>query len=114
MDLPLDILFDGVNRSDAVEDRIKHEAEHLERFAKQIGQCHVAIRKPHRHKNKGGQFDVHIRITIPRKPDILVSHAPGDAGAHEDPLIAVRDAFHAVRRQLDDALRGPRPQGRSQ
>ncbi len=104
MNLPLEIIFDGVDQSVSVEERINHEAEHLERFAKQIGQCHVTIRKPHRHKHKGGQFDVHIRITIPRKPDILVSHAPGDASAHEDPLIAVRDAFHAARRQLDDAL----------
>lgn len=113
MQLPLEIVFEDIDHSDAIEARIREDAERLDRFANNIMRCRVVVRKPHTHKRKGGHYDIHIHITVPRQKDIVVSRDPGDAGAHEDVYVAIRDAFKAATRQLEDLVRVQRHQVKS-
>jgi cold shock CspA family protein len=47
---------------------------------------------------------VRIEIGVPGK-DLIVSRHPKDKHAHEDIYVAIRDAFDAARRQLEDHVR---------
>lgn len=104
MQLPLQITFRGMGQSDAVEANIRERAEKLERFAGHITSCRVIVEAPHKHHIKGGHFSVKIDITLPGE-EIVASRHPEKRRAHEDVYIAIRDAFQATRRQLEDYVR---------
>lgn len=92
-----EIVFKGMDPSEAVEQRVRKEAEKLQQD--QLQRCHVTIEAPHRHQHKGVHYSVRIHIGVPGD-DIVVSHERGDNGAHEDVYVAIRDSFLAADRQL--------------
>jgi cold shock CspA family protein/ribosome-associated translation inhibitor RaiA len=105
----------------AIEERIRKEAEKLERYHDRITACRVVVEAPHRRHGKGNLFNVRIELTVPGRPPIVVSRSPADHQAHEEPYVALRDAFDAARRRLQDIARRRRgdvktheapPQGR--
>ena len=109
MQVPLQIAFEHVAQSDAVEARVKSEAEKLEQFYERITAARVVIGKPqHRHR-KGDTFSVRIHLTLPGGADIHVTRDPGETGRHEDVSVTIRDAFDAARRQLQDIVRKRQP-----
>lgn len=93
-----------MDHSDAVEERIRERAERLERYFDRIVSCRVTVEAPHRHNHKGKLFQVKILIGVPGN-DIVVDHAKPNSHAHEDVYVAVRDAFDAAGRQLEDHAR---------
>lgn len=104
MQLPLQITFRHVDPSPALEAKIRERAEKLDRFADQIMGCRVVIEAPHKHRHKGNLYRVRIDITV-RGEELVVSREPEQHQAHEDPYVAVRDAFDAARRLLEDHVR---------
>jgi ribosome-associated translation inhibitor RaiA len=104
------VSFKHIEHSAALEARIKELAEKLEHFYDGIMRCDVMVELPHRSQRHGTPFHVRIHLHV-RAPgsEIIVSHDPGDDGAHADPYVAVRDAFDSARRQvqaLAERLRG--------
>jgi ribosome-associated translation inhibitor RaiA len=75
---------------------VERSAARLEQFYERITACHVAIEKPHRHHVHGSPFFIHIALIVPGT-QIAVSNQH-----HEDPYVALSDAFRAARRQLVD------------
>jgi cold shock CspA family protein len=90
--------------------------------------CKVMVEAPHRHHHKGKAYQVRIDITVPggelvinRAPkrlkaaklpsakriekDFSESHEPSKHAAHEDIYVAIRDAFNAAGRRLQDYAR---------
>lgn len=104
MQQPLQITFKEMEPSNAIESWIHEHAAKLEKFHGPIMHCHVVIEAPHRHSHHGRLYDVRIDITVPGD-EIVVSHQGPRDHAHEDVYVALRDAFRAARRQLQDAAR---------
>jgi len=104
MQIPVEITFRDIERSEAVEARIRDWVEKLDRTFDRIVRCEVVVDDPHRHHHKGHQYSVRVRLTVPGT-QIVSSHSPGDDGAHTDVYVAVRDAFLATKRQLEDYVR---------
>ncbi|MFZ5834724.1 MAG: HPF/RaiA family ribosome-associated protein [Pseudomonadota bacterium] len=102
MQVPYEITFDGMDPSDAVRARVEKEINRLERFHDRITSCRVAITAPGKHKRQGGLFDVRIFMAIPGGAEVAAQRNPGKDHAHEDVYVAIRDAFAAARRQLQD------------
>jgi ribosome-associated translation inhibitor RaiA len=102
--LPLQITFRHLDHSAALESRIRSLVARLEKFEARITHCHVIIAAPPRHHRHGARYDFHIDIGLPNYV-IAVRHARSGAAAHEDPFVALRDAFRAVRRKLEDYRR---------
>jgi ribosome-associated translation inhibitor RaiA len=104
MPLPVQITFRNMDPSPAVEAHIRERADALDRlFARIIG-CWVALEASGRHQRKGRLYHVRVDLAVPGR-EIVVSRDPRAHQAHEDVLVAVRDAFDAVRRQLEDHVR---------
>ena len=101
MQVPLQITFRNIGRSEALEERIRTDASKLERFHPRITRCRVTVEETSRHQQQGRNFAVCIEVRLPGK-DIAAQHD------HEDVYVAVRDAFHATRRQLEEIGRGLR------
>lgn len=104
MQLPVDITFKDLDKSEALEARIREWVDKLERVYDRIVRCEVLVETPHRHHRNGRQYHVRVRLTVPGG-EIVVSHDPGPDGAHEDAYVALRDTFNAARRQLEDHVR---------
>jgi cold shock CspA family protein/ribosome-associated translation inhibitor RaiA len=104
MQIPLEILFRNMDPSPTVEAAIRERAEKLDRFADQIMSCRVTVEAPHKHSAKGKQYHVVVDMRVPGG-ELVVSRDPGRQQAHEDVYVAVRDAFNAARRQLQNYVR---------
>jgi ribosome-associated translation inhibitor RaiA len=102
--LPLQITFRHLDHSAALESRIRALVSRLEKFDAHITHCHVIVASPPRHHRHGALYDFHIEIGLPDQV-LAVRHARCGAAAHKDPFVALRDAFRAVRRKLEDYRR---------
>jgi ribosomal subunit interface protein len=107
MQLPLQVTFRGIPHSDAVEASIRRKADKLETFYPGIVSCRVVVEAAHHNHHKGNLYNVRIDIKVPQK-EIVVSHRQHDQHAHEDIYVAIRDAFDAAKRQLEDFARTQR------
>jgi len=101
MILPLQITFRHMDRSPALEARIRELAARFDRFSEHIMRCHVIIEPLPHHQHQGALYDFRIDITLPGA-EIAIRHARPADHAHEDPYVALRDAFRAARRKLED------------
>ncbi|WP_237213278.1 HPF/RaiA family ribosome-associated protein [Falsiroseomonas oryziterrae] len=104
MAVPLQVTFKGMESSPALEARIREKAARLGRFEGDILRCHVTIEAPHHHHRKGRLFRARVEVFVPRGDIVVTRESPQDH-AHEDAYVAVRDAFDAAVRQLEDHVR---------
>ena len=88
----------------ALEAFVHQWAAKLERASDRIERGHVLIERPHQHQHQGQRVHVLVTLAVPG-PDIVVSRDHSLDGAHEDVYVAIRDAFRAARRQLEDHVR---------
>jgi ribosomal subunit interface protein len=96
MQIPLQITLRGIMQSDAVETAIREKADKLEQFHPHIMSCRVVVECPAQHKQQGKEFVVRIDIKVPGA-EIAVNRDHS-----EDIYVALRDAFDAARRKLED------------
>ena len=104
MKLPLEITFRNMQPSDAVQAAVRERAAKLDKFYRYIMACHVTVNAPHKHHHKGNRYQVKIDVTVPGG-ELVVSHNADANKAHEDVYVAMRDAFDAIRRRLEDYAR---------
>lgn len=99
MQIPLQITIRDVEKSDALETHIRDKAKKLDEFFDHIMSCRVVVEVPHKHHHQGKQFNVRIDLGV-AGGEIVVNrdHA-------EDVYVALRDAFDAAKRQLEDYVR---------
>jgi len=100
MQKPLQIVIQGMEHSDALDAAIREHAGKLEEFYARIIGCRVTVEQKHRHHQQGGHFEVHIDVHVPGKAEVVVNRQHA-----EDVFVALRDAFDAAKRQLEDVLR---------
>ena len=96
MQTPLQITVRGIAHSETLETRIRDKAAKLEEFHPRITSCRVTVEEVQKHKQQGREFQVAIDVRLPGK-EIVVNRAHA-----EDAYVAVRDAFDAAKRQIDE------------
>ena len=96
MELALQISLHGIKPSDALHNAIREKAEKLNRYYSHIMSCRVVLELAGRRKRQGKQFTVRIDLKVPGG-EVVVTHEHD-----EDVQIALRDAFDAAKRRLED------------
>lgn len=113
--MKIQITSRGIELSKLQKEEIRGKIERLGKYYERIMRCRVVVEAPHRHKHEGRQFRVCIEMRVPGE-DIIVKRQ-----LNEDLDIALRDAFDAARREIEDYVRRQRgaikyheepPQGR--
>lgn len=107
MQIPLQVTFRDMKSSAAVEERIRERALELEQYYQPVMRCRVVVHAPHRRHHQGKLFHVRIDLTVPGA-ELVVNREPAAHHAYEDVFVAIRDAFDAARRQLEDYARRQR------
>lgn len=92
------ITYRGMEHSPAMDARIRELAAKLEEFNPKITSCHVIVDEIDRNKRKGKHFTVHVDVHVPGAEVVATKKE------HEDPYVAMTDAFHVLMRQLDEDL----------
>jgi cold shock CspA family protein/ribosome-associated translation inhibitor RaiA len=110
MQVPLHISFENSEPSEAIRLEVERHAKRLEKFHDRITSCKVAVIAPQTRHRKGDPFKIDIRIAMPEHKDIFVTKTHGDMPAHEHATVAIKDAFAAAQRQIEDAVREMRGQ----
>ena len=104
MQVPLQITFRHMDSSEAVAARIRERVAELERFFDRIVSCRVVVECRHPRHQQGNLFRVRVDLKVPGR-EIVVGRDPVAHHAYEDVYIALRDAFDAARRLLEDHVR---------
>lgn len=99
MQTPLQITFRDIPHSDALDTHIREKAQKLEQFFSGVISCRVVVEQSAKHHHQGKPFNVRIDLTVPGS-EIVV-----DRKEDEDVYVALRDAFDAAKRQLEDYAR---------
>ena len=104
MEKPLELAFANVQPSPAIEKAVREKAAKLERFFDRIVSCRVVVEALQKNHRKGNLFQVKIFLVVPGR-EIVVDRTGAKDHAHESWQVALRDAFDAATRQLEDHSR---------
>lgn len=107
MQVPLQITVRDFPQSEALEARIRDKAAKLEEFYPRITSCRVTVEELRKHHQQGRHFQVSLDVRVPGK-EIIANRMH-----HEDPYVALREAFDAAKRQLEDMARPKRGEGKA-
>jgi cold shock CspA family protein/ribosome-associated translation inhibitor RaiA len=100
MERPLKITSRDFALSAAFETEIREKAAALDSYYPRISGCEVTVEAPAiTHHRKGGPFVVRIRLTLPGR-ELVADHQE-----QEELSQAIREAFDAARRQVEDYAR---------
>lgn len=102
MDTPVEVHFHGIEKSDAVEQKVREKVAKLGRHFSRMTSCRVVLEVPHRSPQKPKVFQIKIEIGVPSKAPIVVTHEREGAHANEELPLAIREAFEAALRKVDD------------
>ena len=105
MQIPVQIAFHGIDKSDAVEERIRERVTKLEHFFDRITGCRVVVESHHKShsnmNNKAAPFHISVHLSVPGE-DLVVRRDPKETKLHEDIQVAIRDTFDAMERRVKD------------
>ena len=107
MQLPLQITFRNLPTTTEFETAIREEVARLDEFYNHVMSCRVVVDVPHKHHLDGNLYQVRIDVTVPGG-EIVVNREPSMSEANKVFQSAVRSAFDAARRQLEDYARRQR------
>ena len=105
MKLPLQVTFRDLVPLPSLEGDIRRRAAKLEQFLPDLSSCHVAVESEANRHHQGHRYSVKIDLRTPG--DEIFA---GDHHRHEDVEIAVREAFDAIARRVEDYARRRRGQ----
>ena len=99
MKKPLDLRFIGIAPSEALEAAVRSRIEPIERLCPDITGWRVAVEQEHRHQQQGRDFAVRLDVSLPGQ-ELALTHF-----RDQDVYVALRDAFDAARRSIEEAMR---------
>jgi cold shock CspA family protein len=100
MDIQTTLAFKGIDRSPALEKAISKRVKELAHLRRGLMRVHVVVSELGRHQQQGRHFSVHLDLHCKgRSNDIAITHRHD-----EDPFVALRDAFDAAKRVLQEDL----------
>ena len=100
MQLPVNITYRGVDKSEAIDDFVLEKAARLEKFCDHINRCDVAIEQPNHAHQKGNPFRVRIDVTVPPGHELIADERGLDKGSHAPLTKVIHDAFKTMEREL--------------
>ena len=100
MQLPINITYRGLEKSEGIESLVVEHAGRLDKFCDHINRCDVAIEQPNHAHQKGNPFRVRIDVTVRPRHELVAEEEGADNGTHEPLRKVIHDAFKTMERQL--------------
>jgi ribosome-associated translation inhibitor RaiA len=100
--MPVEVHFHGLEKSTAVEERVREKVDKLARHFDRMTHCRVVVEAPHRNPQRPKIYQIKIEVGMPGRSPIVVSHERAGSDATEELGLALRDAFEAALRKVED------------
>ena len=100
MQLPVNITYRGLEKSDKIDGLVMEYAARLEKFCDHINRCDVAIEQTNRTHQKGNPYRCRIDVTVAPRHELVADEQQMDNGSHEPLAKVIHDAFKTMERQL--------------
>jgi cold shock CspA family protein len=113
MQVPLEISFRGIHKSDTLESLIREKADKLGRVCNHLMSCRVAVEKPQKHLHSGNPYRVRIDMTVSPGHELVAKHEPGKGNMHDPLDTVIRDTFNSATRQLQKIVQQQRREVKS-
>jgi ribosomal subunit interface protein len=96
MQIPMEISTRDVTLSPAIEAELRKRSDKLERHYNRVTSCRIALERPTgNHHHDGGPYRVRVDVTVPGSEVVADKQS-------EELFIAIRDAFEAAERQVEE------------
>lgn len=102
------IAYRNIKPNDRIRARIDKELRHLEDVHPRLISAKITVEGPSGHHRHGDLTRVRLHLALPGGKEVAVSNFSDDNRAHEDVMVALRDAFRAAERQLKKIKPDPR------
>jgi ribosomal subunit interface protein len=103
MQVPLQITFQNMDPSEAMEARVRERVARLEKLVDTIISCRVTLEAPHK-QSHCSNVAISINVSVPGK-DIVVKREQRRHATRGDAYQVIRIAFDIAERQLEEHLR---------
>src|SRR5439155_12962980 len=100
MQTPVEIDFQGMAGTPAIQAAIAAHVAELERRYGRVTACRVVLKGPGGHHRTGGLYEVNIRLALPEGREVNIGRTAQADERHSDLTFALNDAFKRARRQL--------------
>jgi cold shock CspA family protein len=100
MNVPLEISYRDVEKTDELESLIREKTAKLEDVCDYISSVRVAVELAQKHHKSGNPVRVRLDITVPPGNELVVEKEPKPGDEHINVGVIVRRAFEAAWRQL--------------
>ncbi len=100
MQIPFDLTFRNVERTEPIESMIRDKVAKLEKICNYMILCKVAVERDQEHQRTGNPYRVRIDIVVPPGHEIVARRESSRGDMHDPLTTVIRDAFDAARRQL--------------
>jgi cold shock CspA family protein/ribosome-associated translation inhibitor RaiA len=100
MQIPLELTFRGVEKTEAIERYIRERAQKLDQLCDHIVSCRVTVERPQQHQRAGSPFRVRLDVRVPPGHELVVRRESTEGDIHDSLRQVLREAFDAMRRQL--------------
>ena len=102
MQLPVEISYRGVDKSEDIDALVRDKAARLDKFCDHITRCDVIIEHPNHAQHSGSPFHVRIDVTVPPGHELVVNEKTGKHDMHEPLTKIINDSFKHMERQLKE------------
>lgn len=100
MNVPLEITYRDVRKTDQIENEIRERSSKLEKLCPQLSSCRVALERPQQRLESGRNFQVRLDLTLPPGKEIVVKEKAGYGDIHDQLSVVVNKAFNVAEKRL--------------
>lgn len=105
MEVPLEIAYKDVEKTQILEDIIEKGVQRLDKAVEGIISCRIALERPHRHPERGSGYRVLVIVRLPPAHEVVVKRDSTQGELHDALPAIVKDAFEAAIRQCREIRR---------
>lgn len=100
MQVPLEITYRGVEKSDFIDELVRKRAAKLEDFCDHLISCRVALERPNAHPRTGSNWRVRLDMAVAGGHEVVVDRGQLHGSVRDDLYDAINDAFDTAQRSL--------------
>jgi hypothetical protein len=101
MNAPVEVHFHGLQKSEAIEQKVRGKVAKLAKHFERMTRCRVVLEATQRNALKPKVYCIKIEMGVPRQRPVVVSHERVGSHASEELSMALREAFEAALRKID-------------
>ena len=100
MQVPIEVTYRNVPRTEWLDRVVRNRMRKLERVCDHIVSAHLAIERRQRHQRSGGRFRVRLDVRVPPGHEVVVREEPGEGDLHASLDTVLRTLFDRTERRL--------------